>query len=93
VEKLRVYGNAFYRWYSGVSVQDKVLLKDGHEFVVCPGFQEYARRFLINDLTAPVLIFMARGLAQFWEQASYLFYKRLFKYEFLKGYEEAKESV
>ena len=93
MNKVVNYGRSFSRW---IKICDPQVRKELNDLYNClidrehlfsgKNFKEIIRRFCINNLTVPVIIFLAGILEKIDAKRSLFFYNKLYKYLFLKGY-------
>lgn len=97
INKVREYGKRFAVWISLCDPDDAQELNRRLNFLLdrrnlfCRiNIKECLRRLLVNDLSYPLI----RGAGRFFEQrnqrVSVFFYQKLYKYLFLKGYNQGK---
>lgn len=100
LRKVLRYGELFARWEHNSDGATAALLNEKFNYLLdsshplsWKNIRELVRRSLINDLTAPLI----RGAGMFFakknEKMSLLFFNKLYKYLFLKGYRAEKKRL
>jgi glycosyltransferase involved in cell wall biosynthesis len=92
------YGISFAHWASFAKDND-IYLKNinvnyfgGNNKFSIKGIKELLRRLAINKLSAPLIIFLAKYCEKKNEQLSFILYRKLYRYLFLKGYKYGRKK-
>lgn len=92
------YGISFAHWASFAKDNDIYLKNINVKFIggnskfSIKGIKELLRRLAINKLSAPLIIFIAKYCENKNEQLSFILYRKLYRYLFLKGYKYGRKN-
>jgi glycosyltransferase involved in cell wall biosynthesis len=91
LRKSERYGAAFARWERAASPADRKVLRAAYHY--SPDLREALRRLVVNGVTAPVILGLARAFEPVSEAASAFLYFKLYKHLSLVGYRRERRRL